>query len=289
MAQRSAKHHTVPQAILKNFCYSGAKLFYYSKDRHNEGIASRDVSKKFFRWHYYSVTTSAGERSDQFEREFLQKIDSQFSIFIRELIDILDSGRLPRWPSLTGDFARQFIYYYQKRSPDFYDSLGPGKTVDEVLKEAESDLTLSNIPGRDEFFQRLEKNPNYRGELAQFARVQAMSMQSPLVLAKLEMMSLSIAKAPPKSSFIVGSHPVARLGGDGELGNGTVELWTPVSSKYCLGLFGANREEEHSIFELTQRKVRRLNNAIFRQSRQVGAASETLLKSIVTTKHQDYN
>lgn len=291
MKPQSGRHHTVPQAILRNFCYSGSKLFYFSKSRPKEGIASRDISKKFFRWHYYSVTTSVGQRSDQFEREFLQKIDSQFAGFIQEILGILDSGRVPRWDLSTGDFARQFIYYYQKRSPDFYESLEPEKTVNSVLEEAAADPLLADAPGRELFFEKVANSSSFRDELAHFARVQAMARFSPTVVAKLENMSLSIAKAAPRSQFIVGSHPVVRLGAGSnlELGDGVVELWTPISSQYCIGLFGKSRNEEHSIVELTQQKVRRLNNAIYRQSRQVGAASEKLLRSIVFTKYQNFN
>ena len=291
MAKRSANHHTVPQGILRNFCYSKDKIFYYSKDRPKEGVCSRDIERKFIRRHYYSIKTSAGERSDEFEREFLQKIDSQFSAFIQEIIRSLELGVDPKWNKGTGDFARKFIYYYQKRSPDFYDTLEPEKTLNNVLSEAREDPKLAKVKGRDEFFKRVEEDRDYRKELADFARVQAQARQSPVVLAKLSNMSLSIAKAPPKSQFIVGSHPVIRLGAGAsrELGDGVVELWTPISPRYCLGLFGSSRNEEYVMIELDQRKVRRINNAIYRQSRQVGSASEQLLKSIVFTKSQDFN
>jgi Protein of unknown function (DUF4238) len=291
MAKISAKHHTVPQGILKNFCHSNDKFYYYSKSRPSEGVCSRDVEKKFFRRHYYSIKTSAGVRSDEFEREFLQKLDSQFAAFIRELIQILDSGAAPQWNNETGDFARQFIYYYQKRSPDFYETLNPEATVSQVVSEASVDPALAEIPGRDAFFERFKTDTQYRTDLAEFARVKAQARESPVVMARLCNMSLAIAKAAPRSQFIVGSHPVVRLGAgsDRELGDGVVELWTPISPRYCIGVFGASRDDEHLVIELEQRKVKRLNNAIYRQSRQVGSASERLLKSIVFTKLQDLN
>ena len=291
MAKASANHHTVPQGILRNFCYSKDKFYYYSKERPSEGVCSRDIEKKFFRRHYYSIKTSAGVRSDIFEQEFLQKIDSQFAAFIQELIRNLDLGAFPKWNPDTGDFARQFIYYYQKRSPDFYDTLDPEGTVNHVISEAYRNPNLSMVPGRDDFFQRFEEDAQYRSDLTEFARVNAQSRESPIVMAKLCNMSLVVAKAEPRSQFIVGSHPVVRLGAglSRELGDGVVELWTPISPRYCLGVFGASRDEEHLVIELDQRRVKRLNNAVYRQSRQVGSASERLLKSIVFTKIQDFN
>ena len=111
LTQLSKWHHYVPQGVLSKFCYSGSKFYYFSKNRPAEGVASRDIEKKFRKRHYYSVTIANGKKSDALERNFLQVLDSRFVEFTTSFQDSVNIRKPQKIDSETREFIQQFFYF----------------------------------------------------------------------------------------------------------------------------------------------------------------------------------
>lgn len=280
--ERSKWHHYVPQGVLSKFCYSGSKLYYYSKNRCSEGVDSRDIEKKFRKRHYYSVTTPTGQKSDILEREFLQVLDSKFVEFVTQFSVAFSAGKLPVIDVPTRGFLQQFLYYYAKRNPDFERQSGiyPDSPVEEVKKTLSSFEKAFGEIDRLEFARLTE--PKKADEIFQFARVASLARSSPEVNERLGRMSVHFAIAPNNKQFVIGSNPVVRLENqkNAVLGDGFVELWTPILPRVMLGFAGPNAGFDEFIHIPTE-EVRKVNVQMFKQSTEVGGASRRLIQSLV--------
>ena len=239
MGERSVWHHYIPQGVLKRFCYRPKKIWYYSKKRPEEGVDSRDILKKFRKRHYYSLEDSSGKKTDILEREFLQVLDSRFCEFIEEFINIISNGSTPKIDLSTRQFLQQFVYYYTKRNPDFAAKLGiynePENEVIAALDSYESKFGKIDQSARNKYLL-----PDKVRSLTEYARVQSLARQSPVVNKRLDIMSLHFAFAPPNKQFLIGSNPVVRLENkkNASLGDGDVEIWTPISPNILIGFAG---------------------------------------------------
>ncbi len=288
----SKLHHTVPQALLRNFCYDDDKFWYFSRRREKEGVASRSIQKKFARRHYFSTITKFGTRDDKIERELLQVLDSTMATVVRQIIFDLDKNCLPDLDAKTQQFLRRFLYFHQKRSPDFnlvtLDNLKPEQHVRDSIERYGAHFG----PLPDEEIVRLLA-PDAIHDLYEYARVLNTARESEPIMRIFSNMSIVFAKAAVGSQFIISSNPMLRMGSrtGGILGDGSVELWASISPKYMIGLVGplASARSKSLIVELSQGQVRVTNLHFFKNSTEVASASETLLRSVVTSKELPYS
>ncbi|WP_299165404.1 DUF4238 domain-containing protein [uncultured Tateyamaria sp.] len=284
MSQLSKWHHYVPEGVLKRFCYAEPKLWYFSKARPSEGICSRDIGKKFRRRHYYSTEDSTGKKSDVLEREFLQVLDSRFADFIDDFHRICSMGVMPKISLETRKFLQQFIYYYTKRNPDFERTLGMSANPRVHVESA-----IANFEAAFGTVQTEQKQRMLTDEAIQstynYARVQSLARESATVNARLEKMSLHFAFSSGKSSFIVGSNPVVRLENKegAVLGDGNVEIWTPLTPKVMMGFAGPNSPFDECI-KIPMAEVRKVNLQTIKQSTEVGSHSRQLISSLLSAR-----
>lgn len=279
--KQSKKHHYVPKGLLRHFCYTKQKMYYFDFSKKKAGIVSRDIGKIFLKFHYYSVETPEGKRSDILEREFLQVLDSRIASFVAQFIKAREKNILPAIDFETQDFLRQFIYYHTKRNPDFMASLGfldaPKAHISSAIKEYEQSFG----PVAEAEKRRMLTDKKV-AEIADSTRVRMTARESPLVMERLKGMNVNIAFAPSNKQFVIGSNPVVRFENrrGAELGDGSVELWTPLTPTVALGFSGPSRQ--NSIYlNLTDSDVRKLNCELVRQSSEVGSASDRLLRSLL--------
>ncbi|SPH20595.1 hypothetical protein ASD8599_01332 [Ascidiaceihabitans donghaensis] len=284
MSQTSKWHHYVPQGVLSQFCYEGTKFYYFSKRRPEEGVASRDISKKFRKRHYYSVTTLNGQRSDVLEREFLQVLDSKFAEFINQFVQVIYTGKEPVIDLETRKFLQQFFYYYAKRNPDFasnndiYDQ--PDLAIRNAIERYQREFGEIAPCKIDEML-----DPEKVSEIVQYAHVQSLARSSPMINERLNRMSLHFASAPLGKQFLVGSNPVVRLENmkGALLGDGYVELWTAMTPKLLIGFAGPNSGFPFHL-QIDASEVRKINLQLFRQSTEVAGSNKALVNSIVFSR-----
>jgi hypothetical protein len=281
LSQISKWHHYVPQGVLSKFCYSGSKFYYFSKDRSAEGVASRDIEKKFRKRHYYSFTTVNGQKSDALERNFLQILDSRFVEFTTAFANSISAGKARKVDHDTREFLQKFFYYHSIRNPDFsahfdiyQDPKSEIKAAIEIYEQSFGCLDPTRVT------ELLE--PKKIEELVRFARVHSLANPSPMINELLSKMNLHFAIAPAGKQFLIGSNPVVRFANKkgSLLGDGNVELWTAITPSIAMGFAGPNKNHVE-ILNIDHKEVRKFNLELFRQSTEVAGASKALVTSVI--------
>jgi hypothetical protein len=115
--------------------------------------------------------------------------------------------------------------------------------------------------------------------MIQHASVQARGRGSEEVVAILAAMGIAVALIrSPKKSFVLGDHPLARMGPTGELGHPATELWMPIAPDVAVSPWGSPMKEKLIVIEGDD--VRRVNETIFKHSNIVAARSDALIRSL---------
>jgi hypothetical protein len=83
-------------------------------------------------------------------------------------------------------------------------------------------------------------------------------------------------------SFIIGDHPLARMGLTGRLDHSQTEVWLPIASDVAITPWGAAGHEQ--LISLNVTSIRRINEIIFQQSNTVAARSDRLLRSLAALR-----
>lgn len=284
LTQLSKWHHYVPQGVLSKFCYSGSKFYYFSKNRPAEGVASRDIEKKFRKRHYYSVTTANGKKSDALERNFLQVLDSRFVEFTTSFEDSVNIRKPQKIDSETREFIQQFFYYYSIRNPDFSAHF-------EIYQDPQSELKAA-IKSYEQLFGPVDPDktrellePKKVNELVNFARVQSLANPFKQINEVLSKMNLHFAIAPQGKQFLVGSNPVVRLENrkGSLLGDGFVELWSAITPSIAIGFAGPSKNQPE-IISIDRNEVRKINLELFRRSTEIAGANKALVTSVVGSR-----
>lgn len=243
----------------------------------------RDIENKFRRQHYYSIKNSLGKHDDALERQFFQVLDSKVAEACAFIFSSFEKGEIPNFSKSANLLVRQFIYFQEKRSPDF---------IAHILRDYEVKQEIESAIGKYESqFGRISLTEKVRltsdpamSDMIEFARVINIARQSEPILDVYSSMSLAYAVAPETSEFIIGSHPVLRFENkpNAILGDGFVEKWTPISPKIAIGLIGPFKNHEvPQVIKLSKGNVRLFNEQIYKHSTEVASRSEALLKSIV--------
>ena len=287
MRKTSKRHHTIAKGILKNFCYSENKFWYYSKKRRDEGVCSRDIERKFVRRNYYSIIDRFGVFDDRLEADLLQRLDCRFSEIVAGIDKSIEKCIALRVDEETERFVKCFLYYHLKRSPDFneavFSKLDPERIIGQALEEYQR--VVGPIP--EAYLKRLSSDSAI-SDVINHARVRQTGKLSGLIMSRIAGMQLALAIAPEGTQFVIGSCATVRLEDvrPAELGDGNVEMWSPVTKKLMIGVYGkaALPLTRVAKLRLTKGQVRVINQQIFRLSTEVASASDALLQSLVTSK-----
>lgn len=123
-------------------------------------------------------------------------------------------------------------------------------------------------------------SPDTNSSLINHARVSARMEYSGEFLPRLlNGCGLSVVEAPPKKSFILGSEPFLRFGG--ELGKEGAELVLTVSPNRCLVWSSLRVDKKH--LRLADPAIRRCNLMIWQNSDTVASKSKPLIESLRRT------
>jgi hypothetical protein len=250
------------------------------------GVESKDIKNIFYKRHYYTFTTIKGERSDALERDFLQILDGQIAEFIDDMSCILREGKRPVVDQSTVGFLRQFIYFHMKRNPDFEKGWSlegtPKQLVDSAIEEYQSAFGLATSDKIEELTK-----PDKIDEIYHRARVLAYTKINGPATESLSKMSVHFAFPPRNKQFIIASQPVVRFENrkGATLGDGNVELWTPLTPYLLMGFCGPGSGAPQFL-SLDERHVRKVNQELFRSSSCAASGSHLLLKSIVQQKYR---
>ncbi len=281
---KTANHHIVPKSLLRAFCTEGQKLFFHSKRRPDEGVGLRDIGKKFLKRHFYS-TRSLGEYDDRIERDFFQVLDSKFASVVRPVILRIVKGSTLEISDEEDIFIKFFIYFQKKRTPEFLNSALSQIDLEDLVSESIARFEAQYGDIGESERERLKLSA-MEGDILHSAKAEQSATVSEAVWPIISTMTLCFGIAAPRTQFVIGTNPVVRYENSDRafLGDGNVELWLPLSPSVAVGLVGPLSQRFGYVFELNPTKVRKMNEQVFQNSSEVGAQSERLLRSLVSSR-----
>jgi hypothetical protein len=271
----SKRHHFVPQMIQNRFVDDDGILHIYRKE--SDSFYSAAPMNNFIKGRLHTATDREGKTDDELE-QFFSQLESIVAPFIEKAVSAARQDRAPDVDSVEKENWDGFAYYQVKRTPDFHDQIVTVSYVENRIREARAEM-LERMPHRSHEIERVFGETKVP-EVLQNARVNALGNLSENVMQALSKRGMTILRIDPKirSSFIIGSAPVARLE-PGGLKNPAGEWWLPVAPDVAIGLT-PNQGQVQFMKIADARIVRHLNIAISGQSASYGSHSMRLLKSL---------
>lgn len=273
--ERPRRHHYIPKMILRNFANEEDGLFFWRRAFGPGEIKSTWPDNLFVEGDLYTLFDSAGAKDTSLESAFA-KLEDVGADFLRQLLEIVRNGRVPKPDAGAWEFWRQFFYYQMKRAPaymrDIASKTGHMDNVTRSIVEAkESGLyPPESIPDLDdaEDMKRL-----YRNSL-----VHAQALKpSDMVANVLRSRGMVIYVTPPGKQLVIGELPNARARIGTAVGGESV-LFMPVASDVALGLL--DRPDKVEVVHLTRDETRAMNVATTEQSVLIAGANMALLASL---------
>lgn len=283
---RSKRHHYVPQGLQKYFCNDDGKIWFAKRTsltKQFSGLEARNTSSAFQQRNFYTVLSDLDQPSDEVEREFYGVVDDQVGKTIAEVVPIVSQGFAPRFRDQALESFKNLVIALYQRSVDLtqnHDELEIGQSI---INNSVEDVSEKFGLSQDEAIKELNF-PDAK-QLGRDIRVRAQTVRPDLVLAALDAYQVATIVAEGKSSFVLGSRMVYRIsnGTKDPLGSKNVELWFPITPKYCLIL--------HALGEIALKpvvwpsnKVREINEYIVERCNEVGSHSDKLLLSLLNRK-----
>ena len=283
MADQKApvRHHYVPRMLLKRFMDTDDRLWTFNKASPEKGVLPKSIGSVFFEKHRYSVIKADGTKDVSLEHA-LSEIEGDADRFIEKVVATVRAGNTPHITKSDHALWMKFLRVQWLRRPGVVtDHMSP-EEFDEFLDEEIAALTpfLHRIPPQA---LALVKTPEWRKRLKRNLAAQMVTQPMSDVQNTLSQMGLAIAVLRKSNkSFVIGSHPVIRCAppGGGKLGTPGVELWLPVARDVAISPL-----PEPGIVRvldgIADADLRRLNLAIYAQSREIASSSQSLVASIV--------
>lgn len=271
------RHHFVPQMLQRRFTDAAGRLCVYDKRRPEAGVFATTPGNAFVQKDLNAIELKDGSKHVGLEIWY-----SELEGEVAPIIDkIVERARARKVPGLTDDERivwDNFIYHQQKRAPDVFERLGLVQDFEKDLPARVSEYEREERPLTDE--ERAEIfSPAAIERMIQHASVQARGRGSDEVVATLAALGIAVAIIiSPKKSFILGDHPLARMGPTGELGHPATELWMPIAPDVAVSPWGQPKKEK--LIGIEGDHVRRVNETIYKHSNIVAARSEALIRSL---------
>ncbi len=280
---KPARHHFVPQMLLKNFCDDDGTLWYFDKSRSNFRAVKRHPRSVFFSDDYYAVPLANGETDFQVEAD-LSRLEKAAALVIDKICKSARKGRMPGLAPSEKRTWSKFVFSQWKRTPD---SMTGRFSLDDVREWVTEDVAaLERLGVKVDQAMKADVLSNSSIErMLRGARARNAVETAGNVEALVNDMGIFIAHIPrPNKAFVISSHPVVKLHPPGHtrLGAEGVELWLPLASDVAVSAMPATGERTSD--QITDLHIRGLNLALCRQSRQVGGKSQRLIQSLIANR-----
>lgn len=288
--RRSIKHHYIPKVIQKNFTTEagGSKIWYssrkdgYGKYSHPE---LRNISSTFQERNLYTTSGESGP-SDIIERKFYGPLDSALGTLVPKLLSQLSDGIVPEFSGDALKDIRAIIFDMIKRTPDFtrsYSDEDVAKAgIEDLLRNDGNIFTQSDV----EDMKLSLKNPAYLKALGRDAVSRARIKPLSKVSETLNQFSIRWAAINSKHSFVLPSMGGYRIGnGDHNgLANEKVEIWMPISPKYCMIMMRDPYRKVPLLNHISASKIREINEYAIKNGRAIASHSRPLIESLTGMK-----
>ncbi len=233
------RHHYVAKSFQRRFADAEGKLYVFDKGDPRAGIRRKIPKKSFVQWDLNTIEQKDGSRDTSLETWY-SKLETDVAPIIDKIVDAARARDTPNLTETERNLWDNFSYHQQKRAPDIFYRLGLVQRFDSFLQreiaEFEREVRPLTADEREEL-----NSPKAVSRMIQYASAHARGRGSEEIIATLARCGLAIALiAKPNKSFIIGDHPLARMGPDGKLGHPATELWFPIASDVAVFALGAS-------------------------------------------------
>ena len=271
------RHHSVPQLLQRGFTDAEGRLFVLDKSRPTAGVFATTPSNAFVVRDLNTITEKDGKKDVALE-VWYSGLEGEVAPIIKKIIGRARERKIPQLSDVERNVWHNFIYHQQKRAPDAFERLGLVSSFENDLapfiKEFERDVRPLTDQERADL-----RSPATTKRMIQRVSVTARSRGSQEVIDILASRGIAIAVVTaPRKSFILGDHPLSRMGSGGRLDDLDCELWFPIAADVAVSPWGAPKMEK--LLSLEGSQIRRVNEVIFKQSNIVASRSEVLLRSL---------
>lgn len=283
MADRSKRHHHVPQCLLRKFCdpnLPGQNFWYSQKDEYGNFAEPEKRSPKGAFWEKNLNTTIENDvPTDTLERTVWGPVDDALGNYIIEFTRIFGNAKIPvvAGESLIG--LREIIGMLIRRNNDFMSKYDPKTIGSDFVESVRSESERLGV--YDSEIEEKLSDKLYSIQIGRHIKASAIAEKSTKISEKLQGFYVCWARSTHKSSFIIGSYLVQRVGNGGETSfdNEKMELLMPIDPKTML-LLTRDKRFDGRVVHPSREQIRSWNDLICSTSREVASHSELLLKSL---------
>ncbi|MFC5846299.1 DUF4238 domain-containing protein [Aminobacter ciceronei] len=274
------RHHYIPRMILKNFLNDRGGLYFWRREFPVGHVRTTTPANLFLEDDLYTVIGDEGERDSSLEHGF-SKLEAAGAHFLRQLLDIVRSGKKPHMGEDVWEFLQLFRYYSDKRSAAWHSRFLSDEEFNAVLEE------VANKPHVTDADRAWLANPKDVDRIKRNSRIAAQATgPTEELLEAMRGRGLAIYIAPRSASFVLGDHPtaVAKIGSATEGAFGGKLSFMPIASDVALGYSWQPRTVH--LEQLTRPQLRTMNEAMTRQSEMIAGRSQALVASLSRVSYE---
>ena len=284
-------HHYVPQWLLRQWRSELGRLWVAKRVRGHWDIKLRSIRNSFSQEGLYDFLPAASDAhpSDSVERR-LSSIESHVARSWKGLRRMLDR-RVERVHvgSASGAWLKFHILLQLTRTPQFLERLRGQirygqPEIDRAVARVEALGGRVTEEERKAIADGSMLRECMQNALASNVIMQDVGSRSWRIL--MEQRRLVVGRAVNNVRFVISDQPVLYCnsvpGSGSTLANRHLQLWTPVSPRYALGLVDPSDLSPGTVVSLNSDKVRKWNESLFRDCRVCAGRTRTDLSFLLS-------
>jgi hypothetical protein len=265
------RHHYVPQMVQRNFANENGGLFFWRRGMPVGRVRVSKPSNLFLEDNLYTLVDEDGVRDHSIEYWF-GRLERTVAPFIQEFLVKVRAGVTPVMHRTHLDLWHTYVYHAQKRTVAWHQRFLTPEDLLVVVKEIASEQQWY------EHVRRWEEDREDALREMNNARIAAQITPMPdEMLEEFRSMGIAIYIAPARTSFILGDD----MRGDAFLSARWVQFM-PIAPDVAVGYCDAPGVRME---RLTAMDVRRMNEAMTKQSYLIAGRSEAQIASLSRTPY----
>ena len=285
-------HHYVPQWLLRQWRSESGRLWVAKRVRGQWDIRQRSIKRSFAHDGLYDVFPAAPDASPaDFVERRLSSIESHVARSWQGLRRILDR-RVDRVEvaSVSGAWLKFHILLQLTRTPQFLERLrGQIRYGQPEIDRAVARVEALGGRVTDEERKAIADGSMLKecmqNALASNVIMQDVGSRSWRIL--MEQRRLVVGRAANNVRFVISDQPVLYCnsvpGSGSTLANRHLQLWTPVSPRYALGLVDPSDLSPGTVVSLSSDRVQEWNESLFRDCRVCAGRTSSDLSFLVSS------
>ena len=286
-------HHFVPQWVLREWEHKPSYLWVAKRSRGDWRVLRRPTRRSFSQRDLYILLLPDRNRSisDSVEKQ-LSGIEDQISRYWKQVKDSLE-GRRPvlRMSSTFEEAFKDYMRLQLTRTTQFLSDLkvAPNMTTEDIIRCAHT-LESHGTTISDEEWTAI-RDGSMREHSLQNALAISVVNKDPKSRSRVildQERILVFGEVQARECLVISDAPVLRCvvpsahGSDMKLSNPGVQLWTPLSPRFAMGLVHPNDSTSARNIPLPPGKVREWNDALVGQSSMIASVCKRHLQELVS-------